>query len=68
MHVLRRGHGRDPAPVLAGVGPLQFEVAVERLEHEFGALVTLDRRRGRSPGAPTRRARSRCAAAAWPTS
>ena len=42
VHVLRRGQGRDPAPVLAGVGPLQFEVAVERLEHEFGALVTLD--------------------------
>ena len=69
VHVLRRGQGRDPAPVLAGVGPLQFEVAVERLEHEFGALVTarsgaVDRRPAHRRGGRGRR----CAAAAWPTS
>jgi peptide chain release factor 3 len=29
-------------PVLAGVGPLQFEVAVDRLQREFGATVALD--------------------------
>jgi peptide chain release factor 3 len=27
-------------PVLAGVGPMQFEVAVERLRTEFGAEVS----------------------------
>ena len=31
------------APVLAAVGPLQFDVAVHRLEHEFGAPARLDR-------------------------
>ena len=36
VHLLRRDPGADPAPVLAAVGPLQFEVAVARLEHEFG--------------------------------
>lgn len=28
------------APVLAAVGPMQFEVAAHRLEHEFGAAAT----------------------------
>ena len=28
--------------MLAGVGPLQFEVAVDRLEREFGATVGTD--------------------------
>jgi peptide chain release factor 3 len=28
--------------VLAGVGPLQLEVAVDRLEREFGAVVGID--------------------------
>jgi peptide chain release factor 3 len=42
VHVLRRGVGTDPAPVLAGVGPLQFEVAVDRMEREFGARVRLE--------------------------
>jgi peptide chain release factor 3 len=37
VHVLRRG--QDPVPVLGGVGPMQFEVAVERLRTEFGADV-----------------------------
>jgi peptide chain release factor 3 len=36
----RRGDG---APVLAVVGPMQFEVATHRMEHEFGAPVSLDR-------------------------
>jgi peptide chain release factor 3 len=30
------------APVLAAVGPMQFEVASHRLEHEFGAEVILE--------------------------
>ena len=42
MHVLRRDVVADPTPVLAGVGPLQFEVAVERLKVEFGCTVGLD--------------------------
>ncbi|MDA0139530.1 peptide chain release factor 3 [Solirubrobacter deserti] len=41
VHVLRREHTQDPVPVLAGVGPMQFEVAVERLRTEFGAEVSL---------------------------
>ena len=32
----------DQAPVLAAVGPLQFDVVQHRLEHEFGARVELD--------------------------
>jgi peptide chain release factor 3 len=39
VHVLRREHTQDPVPVLGGVGPMQFEVAVERLRTEFGADV-----------------------------
>jgi peptide chain release factor 3 len=42
VHVLRRDPVADPTPVLAGVGPLQFDVAVDRLENEFGAVVGLD--------------------------
>jgi len=42
VHLLRRDPGADPAPVLAAVGPLQFEVAVARLQHEFGVEVGLD--------------------------
>jgi peptide chain release factor 3 len=33
----------DQAPVLAAVGPLQFDVVLHRLEHEFGARSDLDR-------------------------
>jgi peptide chain release factor 3 len=33
----------DQAPVLAAVGPLQFDVVLHRLEHEFGAKSDLDR-------------------------
>jgi peptide chain release factor 3 len=32
----------DQAPVLAAVGPLQFDVVLHRLENEFGAQVELD--------------------------
>ncbi len=32
----------DQAPVLAAVGPLQFDVVLPRLEHEFGARSELD--------------------------
>jgi peptide chain release factor 3 len=39
VHVLRREYSQDPVPILAGVGPMQFEVAVERLRTEFGAEV-----------------------------
>ncbi len=42
VHVLRRGGASDPTPILAGVGPLQFEVATDRLSREFGVTVGLD--------------------------
>jgi peptide chain release factor 3 len=42
VHVLKRGD--EPSPILAAVGPLQFEVAVDRLSSEFGVTVTLDAR------------------------
>jgi peptide chain release factor 3 len=42
VHVLRRDLGGDPTPVLGGVGPLQFDVAVDRLEREFGASISID--------------------------
>ncbi|WP_407319658.1 peptide chain release factor 3 [Isoptericola halotolerans] len=32
----------DASPVLAAVGPLQFEVATFRMEHEFSAPMTLE--------------------------
>jgi peptide chain release factor 3 len=32
----------DQAPVLAAVGPLQFDVVLHRLEYEFGARADLD--------------------------
>ncbi|SEE82971.1 peptide chain release factor 3 [Ruania alba] len=32
----------DGNPILAAVGPLQFEVASHRMEHEFGARIVLD--------------------------
>ena len=32
----------DQAPVLAAVGPLQFDVVLDRLEHEFGSRAELD--------------------------
>ncbi|UGS35531.1 peptide chain release factor 3 [Capillimicrobium parvum] len=42
IHLLRRDPVADPTPILAGVGPLQFEVAVERLRTEFGVPVRVD--------------------------
>lgn len=41
VQVLRRPDSGDQAPVLAAVGPMQFEVALHRLENEFGAPVEL---------------------------
>ena len=41
VQVLRDRDQGDQAPVLAAVGPMQFDVAVHRLENEFGAPVEL---------------------------
>src|SRR4051794_7220719 len=41
VQVLRDEALGDQAPMLAAVGPMQFEVAVHRLENEFGAPVEL---------------------------
>lgn len=41
VQVLRDDALGDQAPMLAAVGPMQFEVAVHRLETEFGAPVEL---------------------------
>jgi peptide chain release factor 3 len=43
VQVLRSDRRGDQAPVLAVVGPMQFEVATHRMEHEFGAPVDLER-------------------------
>jgi peptide chain release factor 3 len=43
VQVLRSDRRGDAAPVLAAVGPMQFEVAAHRLETEFSAPVTLER-------------------------
>ena len=43
VQVLRSDRRGDGAPVLAVVGPMQFEVASHRMEHEFGAPVDLER-------------------------
>ncbi|MFN8123875.1 MAG: peptide chain release factor 3 [Thermoleophilia bacterium] len=42
VQVLHRRARQDPVPVLAAVGPLQFEVALHRLREEFRASVELD--------------------------
>ena len=42
VQVLRDPDLGDQAPVLAAVGPMQFEVATHRLENEFGAPVELN--------------------------
>ena len=42
VQVLRSDLRGDQAPVLAAVGPLQFDVVLHRLEHEFGARADLD--------------------------
>ena len=43
VQVLRSDLRGDQAPVLAAVGPMQFEVATHRMDNEFNAPVTLDR-------------------------
>ena len=42
VQVLRSDRRGDQAPVLAAVGPMQFEVAQHRMGGEMGAPVTLD--------------------------
>jgi len=42
VQVLRDPEVGDQAPVLAAVGPMQFEVVAYRLEHEFGAPTELN--------------------------
>jgi peptide chain release factor 3 len=42
IHLLRREHSGDPVPIIAGVGPMQFDVAAERLAGEFGVPVRLE--------------------------
>ncbi len=41
VQVLRRPEGGESSPILAAVGPLQFDVAEHRLRHEFGAPVEM---------------------------
>lgn len=43
VQVLRSDRRGDAAPVLAAVGPMQFEVAAHRLGTEFNAPITLER-------------------------
>jgi peptide chain release factor 3 len=43
VQVLRSDRRGDQAPVLAAVGPMQFEVATHRMKGEMGAEITLDR-------------------------
>jgi peptide chain release factor 3 len=43
VQVLRSDRRGEQAPVLAVVGPMQFEVAQHRMEHEFGAPIDLER-------------------------
>ncbi|MDQ3151276.1 MAG: peptide chain release factor 3, partial [Actinomycetota bacterium] len=42
VQVLRSDRRGDAAPVLAAVGPMQFDVAAHRLASEFGVAVVLD--------------------------
>jgi peptide chain release factor 3 len=39
VQILHRGD--DPTPILAAVGVMQFDVLAHRMEHEFGAAVSL---------------------------
>jgi peptide chain release factor 3 len=43
VQVLRSDLRGDQAPVLAAVGPMQFEVAAHRMKGEMGAEISLDR-------------------------
>jgi peptide chain release factor 3 len=42
VQVLTSDRRGDGAPVFAVVGPMQFEVASHRMEHEFGAKISLE--------------------------
>jgi peptide chain release factor 3 len=42
VRLLQRGGVQDPRPILGGVGALQFEVAVQRMQDEFGADIRLE--------------------------
>jgi peptide chain release factor 3 len=42
VQVLRSDLRGDAAPILAAVGPLQFEVAAHRMAHDFRSAVTLE--------------------------
>jgi peptide chain release factor 3 len=42
VQVLRSDRRGEATPVLAVVGPMQFEVAAHRMEREFGAPITLE--------------------------
>lgn len=42
IQVLRDANGSPGGPILAAVGELQFEVAVERMRREFGVNTALD--------------------------
>ncbi|MEX5297199.1 peptide chain release factor 3 [Kocuria sp. CPCC 205292] len=42
IQVLRSETRGDQAPVLAAVGPMQFEVVADRMDREFGAQVRLE--------------------------
>ncbi len=41
IQVLRHPDRGEQEPILAAVGPMQYEVATYRLEHEFGATIEL---------------------------
>jgi peptide chain release factor 3 len=43
VQVLRSDRRGDQAPVLAVVGPMQFEVASHRMQNEFNAPISLER-------------------------
>ena len=59
VQVLRDPDFGDQAPILAAVGQLQFEVFAHRLEHEFGAPISM----GGSPYVVARRTDAATAAA-----
>ena len=40
--MLRSDRRGEAAPVLAAVGPMQFEVAAHRMEHEFTSPIRLE--------------------------
>ena len=42
MQVLRSDKRGEQAPVLAAVGPMQFEVATHRMAAEIGAAISLE--------------------------